>query len=115
MNELIKVLMVALVGISFGAGCVSPDAQKRLNKTSFDYPIWEAEWIRSGEPIEFEGELWYPSDDTEILLDNEVFLLDEYKGVEFFIEKTDVRPYNNLFTKFGHNKFRIFTKVRHDD
>lgn len=70
----------------------------------------EAGWIRNGEPIEFEGEWWYPQDGIESFLDSEMYLLGEYRGVQFFADKVDVRPYERLYTKFGRNKFRYFTK-----
>ena len=76
------------------------------------YPIAdiEAEWIRNGEPIEFEKEFWYPADSIESFLDSEMSLLGEYRGVQFFIDKVDVRPYDRLYTKFSRNKFRFFEK-----
>lgn len=70
----------------------------------------EAAWIREGEPIIFEGTSWYPQDDIENLFENELYLLGEYQGVEYFVEKMDVRPYNRLYTKFGKNRFRLFEK-----
>ena len=76
----------------------------------FRIPQKEADWIVAGKPIEYEGELWYPQDAIDILLDTEVTLLGEYQGVQFFAEKIDVRPYDRIYTKFGRNKFRIFTK-----
>ena len=77
---------------------------------SYLTPSVEAEWIRNGEPIEFEGDLWYPRDDIESFLDSEMDLMGEYRGVQFFTDKIDVRPYNRLYTKFGRNKFRFFEK-----
>ena len=70
----------------------------------------EAQWIRNGEPIEFANELWYPQDGVETLLDSEVYLLGEYKGVQFFAEKIDVFPLERIYTKFGRNKFRYYEK-----
>ena len=70
----------------------------------------EALWIRNGEPIIFENESWYPQDDIESYFDNELYLLGKYQGVEFYVEKMDVRPYNRLYTKFGKNKYRLFEK-----
>ena len=70
----------------------------------------EASWIRNGDPMVFEGTSWYPQDDIEILFDNELYLLGEFQGVEFFVEKMDVRPYNRLYTKFGKNRYRSFEK-----
>ena len=75
----------------------------------------EAEWIRNGEPIEFEGTRWFPQDGFDVLMDNEMYLLGEYKGVQFFVEKIDVRPYNRLYTKFNRNKFRFFQKETIND
>ena len=77
---------------------------------SYPTPAAEAEWIRNGEPIEFEGDLWYPMDDVESFLDSEMDLMGEYRGVQFFTDKVDVRPYNRLYTKFGRNKFRFFMR-----
>ncbi len=73
----------------------------------------EAGWILEGEPIEFEGQMWYPEDGIDILLDAEVILRGEYRGVQIFTARTDVKPFHRLYTKFEHNKFRIF-KAHHD-
>jgi len=70
----------------------------------------EAEWIRNGGPIEFEDELWYPADGVEGFLDSEMRLMGKYQGVEFFIDKVDVRPFGRMYTKFGKNKFRFYEK-----
>ena len=72
----------------------------------------EADWIRNGEPIKFENELWYPQDGVESLLDLEVSSVGVYQGVQFFVDKTDVRPYNRLYTKFGRNLFRYYEKEK---
>ena len=74
---------------------------------SYSFPNLEAEWIRNGKPIEFEDKLWFPCDDVESLIDSEMYLLGEYKKVQFFAEKMDVRPLNRLYTKFGRNKFLL--------
>lgn len=73
-------------------------------------PHIEADWIRQGEPIEYAGELWYPVDVLENLLDSEMYLLGEYRNVQFFISKEDIRPYDRLYTKFGLHKYRVFEK-----
>ena len=70
----------------------------------------EAEWIRNGEPIEFEGEQWYPADALENLLDSEVYLAGEFRGVSLFVDMSDVRPYERLYTRFGRNKYRFFER-----
>ena len=77
---------------------------------SYSVPSIEEAWIRNGEPIKFANEKWYPCDDVENLLDSEVYILGEYRGIQFFVEKTDVRPYNRLDTKFSRNRFRFFEK-----
>ena len=75
----------------------------------------EASWIRDGEPIVFEGESWVPQDDVENLFDSEVYYLGSYRDVNLYAEKTDVRPYNNLYTKFGKNRYRLFEKKTVND
>ncbi len=91
------------------AGCHS-SAGNIGQLQSFEVPSMEAEWIRQGEPIEFEGDLWYPQDGTESLIDSEVYLMGEIRGVQFFTDKEDVRPFERLYTKFGRNKYRYFEK-----
>lgn len=95
-------------------GCVSSNyGQGNTGKMpTYVIPSKEASWIRNGEPIEFEGELWYPYDGTEVLQDTEVILAGEYRGVQFFVDRIDVRPYNRLYTKFDRNVFRFFEKKK---
>ena len=82
---------------------------------SYPVPVVEAEWIRNGEPIQFDGETWYPIDGVENFLDSEVYLVGEYEKVQFFVDREDVKPYNRLYTKFGKNKFRAFEpREEHD-
>lgn len=97
-----------LLSLSFFVGCSTSRTFQEQQIYSFYFP--EPQWIRSGEPIEFEGELWYPQDGAEGLLDSEVLLMGEYYGVEFFIDLLDVRPFNRLYTKFGRHQFRYFEK-----
>ena len=80
----------------------------------YPVPQIEAQWIQDGEPLMFEGEAWYPKDDVDVLLDDEVYLLGEYRGVQFFVEKVDIRPYHRLRTKFAANRFRAYSKEHHD-
>jgi hypothetical protein len=82
------------------------------NLSVYKIPLQEPEWIRNGEPIEFEGQKWYPQDEVDILLDSEVSLVGEYRGVQVFIERVDVRPYRALYTKFGEHKFRSYRLQR---
>jgi len=80
----------------------------------YKIPDQEAEWIRNGEPLLFEGESWYPQDRVDLFLDSEVARVGEYKGVQIFISQEDVRPYRRLYTKFSYNKFRVFKKKTDD-
>ena len=91
------------------AGCTNSSGNVG-DMQSYPLPLAEADWIRNGEPIKFEEEFWYPMDDTENFIDAEVHLSGEYRGVQFFVDKKDVRPYNRLYTKFGKNKYRYFEK-----
>ncbi len=98
-----------ITGLCFLVGCQTSSGNVgQLQR--YMVPSSEADWIRNGEPIIFEGAQWYPVDDVEILQDTEMYILGKYRGVQFFVEKIDVQPYNRLYTKFGKNKFRFFEK-----
>ncbi|MEI7998451.1 MAG: hypothetical protein WCH62_02975 [Candidatus Omnitrophota bacterium] len=81
---------------------------------SYPEPVIEAGWIRDGQPIEYDGQKWYPVNDVEVLLDSEVYQITEYKGVQIFVDKVDTKPYHRLYTKFARNKFRYFEKRTYD-
>ena len=98
-----------LVGL-FLAGCASTGGNTG-NMSMYEIPDEEAAWIRNGEPLVFEEGTWFPQDKVDILLDTEVSLVGKYREVEVFVDKTDVRPYARLYTKFGKNMFRIFKKA----
>ena len=104
-----KLFFIA-IALFFLSGCSQTAGGNVGNLSAYIVPSIETEWIRNGEPIEWREELWYPQDGVDILLDAEVYLIGEYKGVQFFVEKIDVQPYNHLYTKFGHNKFRMFER-----
>ena len=75
----------------------------------------EAEWVRNGEALMFEGGPWYPQDSVENILDSEVYPIGEYRGVQIFVEFTDVKPYDQMYTRFAKNKYRLFQqKTLHD-
>ena len=73
-------------------------------------PKLEAEWVRNGQPIDFESELWFPVDDVETLTDFEVIPVGVFQGVQIFVEKTDVRPFDRLYTKFDVNQYRFYER-----
>jgi len=104
---------VLLFGL-FLCGCSSFDGNAG-RMTLYAVPGDEPQWIRNGEPVEFEEKLWYPKDSIDVLLDTEVLPIFEYNGAQIFVSKMDVKPYNQLYTKFGRNKFRLFTRLRSDD
>lgn len=95
--------------VVFFTGCSPlPSGGNVGNLQSYPTPAIEAQWIRDGRPIEFEGSVWYPADGLEAMQDSEVYLVAEYKGVQVFVDRIDVRPYERLYTKFSKNRFRYF-------
>lgn len=111
MNKTTKVLVmfVLLATAASLAGCQGAATSIRKD-VAFLVPELEASWIRDGQPLIFEDEAWIPTDDIEVLTDKEVYLMGEYKKIQFFVEKADVRPYDRLYTKFAENRFRAYTK-----
>lgn len=100
--------------------CFLGACARHLKGTNFNLPNYafsknEPDWIRNGEPISYEGDLWYPQDMYDVLMDTEVLSLGEHQGVQFFVGKIDVRPYDRLYTKFAHNKFRVYKKKPQHD
>ena len=108
------ILGLCLLSASFAGGCASVSTDNDGQIQSYPAPVIEAGWIRDGEPIEYDGNKWYPVNDYEVLQDSEVFQIAEYKGVQVFVEKIDTKPYERIYTKFDKNKFRYFER-REDD
>jgi hypothetical protein len=96
------------------AGCVRMKSGNDGQLQSYAAPTVEAGWIRIGEPIDFDGRKWYPQDDTESLLDSEVYQVGENKGVPIFVEKIDAKPYDRLYTKFANGRFRYYERMKND-
>ena len=96
------------------AGCGATGVNNRGMMPTYEFTNLEAEWIRNGEPIAFEGEMWYPQDGIESLTDSEVLQVGEYRELKVFVDKIDVRPFERLYTKFGVNKYRYFEKASPD-
>ncbi len=101
-------ILTCLLSVSL-SGCLSTSGNDG-SMQSYLYAVVEPEWIRNGEPLVFEDKPWYPKDGVEIFTDAEMYLVGEYRGVQFFSDRTDVRPFDRLYTKFGRNKFRYFVK-----
>ena len=104
------VLSLVLVFSFWLTGCVHKSLDNEGQLQSYPAPLMEASWIREGQPVEYEGQKWYPVNDVEILTDSEVYQIGEYKGVQIFVDKMETKPYSRLFTKFGKNKFRYFER-----
>ena len=104
------VLLCAAVLFLAGTGCgLSP----KTGVEDVGYPLMEPEWIRNGETVEFDNEMWYPTREVENLLEYEVYPLVELKGVQFYIERTDIKPFQRLYTYFAKDRYRAFEK-NHD-
>ena len=106
------VLLFMLSG--FLGGCASVNSGNDGQVQSYPAPAIESEWIRNGEPIEFDGAKWYPVNDFEVLQDSEVYQIAEYKGVQVFVEKIATKPYERIYTKFDKNKFRYYERRDND-
>jgi len=105
-------LLFILTG--FSGGCSSLNLGNSGQVQSYPAPVIEAGWIREGGPIEYDGYKWYPVNDYEVLQDSEVFQITEYKGVQVFVEKIAVKPYERIYTKFDKNKFRYYERHNND-
>ena len=101
--------LMTLVVIVALSGCVfSRSGDDKLSLIGA--PVSEAAWIRDGEPIKLEGENWYPTDEVENLLDNEVVQIGTYRDVLFYLDRTDVKPFDRVYTRFTKNRYRAFEK-----
>ena len=110
----LSVFAVLLGAVVLAAGCNSVRSDNSGQLQSYPSPVIEAAWVRNGEPIDYDGHKWFPVDDTENLLDTEVYQIGEYKNVQIFVDKVDTKPYNRIYTKFAKNKFRYYEQRRDD-
>lgn len=106
------VVILSLLLLTAGCATVSTDNGGQIQ--SYPAPVIEADWIRNGEPIDYDGHKWYPVDDYEVMQDPEVFQITEYRGVQVFVEKIATKPYQRLYTKFDKNKFRYWERKDND-
>jgi hypothetical protein len=104
---------LGVVAFFLFAGCSSVKGNDG-NFPAYKIPEDEAEWVRNGEPLTFEEQSWLPQDRIDIFLDSEVYPVGEYRDLQIFVSKEDVRPFKRLYTKFGKNKFRVYKKAEHD-
>ena len=110
MRTQFSLLLAAALMSATLTGCQAGAAGNKGKMQTYPVGEREAEWIREGQPIPFENESWYPTDNIEVFTDREMILMGEHKNVQFFTDKTDVRPFDRLYTKFSRNQFRIFEK-----
>ena len=109
------VLLIVFILAGLAGGCASMNSSNNDGQVqSYPAPVIEAGWIRDGDPIEYDGAKWYPVNDYEVMQDSEVFQIAEYKGVQVFVEKIAVKPYDRLYTKFDKNKFRYYERRDND-
>ena len=107
-------MVLCLMAVVVGGGCARLISDNSGQVQSYPAPVIEAGWIRAGQPIEFDGHKWYPVNDYEVLEDSEVYQVGEYKGVQVFVEKIAVKPYERIYTKFDKNKLRYFERRAND-
>lgn len=106
-NQVVFFMLVCSSCIVLG-GCAARAGGNTGNVQSYAFQNIEPEWIRNGDPIKFDGLLWYPEDGIETMTDIEVMPVFEQNGTTIFIDRIDVKPYDRLYTKFGINKYRYF-------
>ncbi|MBF0331001.1 MAG: hypothetical protein HQL17_03630 [Candidatus Omnitrophica bacterium] len=100
-SGLIMLTVVVAGGCATGKGSEGPVI---LTAAQLSEPAW----IRNGDGIPFEGEEWFPTDEVESILDTEVYQAGTYRDVQFYLEKTDVRPFDRVYTRFAKNRYRAF-------
>jgi len=108
MRRFVPVIVLAVV---CGAGCAMNQRPVGLVDAS-RAPLTEPDWIHNGESLEIDGLLWHPTDEVENLLDAEVAFTGEYHGVAVYADRTDVKPYSRLYTRFARNRYRAFEQAR---
>lgn len=108
-----KFMAFALVSMfAWGVGCSSMGNTGIVQ--SYGFSSVEPLWVRNGEPVVYDSKKWYPRDDAETLQDSEVFLIGEYRNIQIFVDKMDVKPYDRLYTKFGVNQYRYYKLAGND-
>ena len=113
MGLIMRFLACVLMGLVCSS-CSTADKGNDGLLQSYAAPVIEAAWIRNGEPVVLDKEQWFPVRDTESLLDPDVYQIGEYKGVQIFVEKTDIKPYERIYTKFAKGKYRYFERPEND-
>jgi hypothetical protein len=92
-------VMLALLAC---AGCAAPREKVPA----------EPDWIREGQPLVYEGANWLPQRRSEVFAESDLEQVGEYRGVPFFAERADLKPYATLYTTLGPYEYRAFKKER---
>ena len=86
MKKILVLVLLPVLGVI--AGCITPEKTDKPGAGILtESQLTEPAWIRNGEPIVFEGEDWFPTDNIENLLDSEVYRAGVYREVPFFQAK----------------------------
>jgi hypothetical protein len=104
-----RICCVVLLGALVLAGCAMSRRTVDLADPS-TAPLSEPAWIHDGGTVSFEGSVWYPTDEIENLLDNEVLFMMKYQDIAVYTDRADVKPYARLYTRFAKNRYRAFEK-----
>ncbi len=97
--------MILVILVS--AGCMRPP-QSVNTLAEASLPLTEPVWVHNGEPIEMEGGVWFPTREVERFMDSEMFLIGKIRDTNVYVERTDVKPYARLYTRFDQGRYRAF-------
>lgn len=97
--------LVLMMGLT-GCHSVRSRSNDALNAAQWVEPAW----VRNAEPVEFEGQSWFPTDNVENLLEYEVYQAGVYRDRPFFIDRQDVRPFERIYIRFAPDKYRACEK-----
>ena len=111
---MINVFSLSVLMMFILTGCSTGPGKNNGQLQSYPVPVIEEAWIRNGEPIVYEKKQWFPVRDVEELMDSEVYQIGEYRGVQIFVDKLDIKPYERVYTKFAKNKYRYFVRAGND-
>ena len=86
----------------------------QVNNRPADPPIVTAEndsWYRRGEPVIFEGQLYYPAGPTVFFNGNVMARSGDYNGVPLYTDTT-IEPYSVVLVPIGRNLMRPYERRR---
>lgn len=110
MNRPPRLLILASAAVALNA--VVASAQVNIQPTP--QPIVTAEnetWSRSGEPIAFAGNLYYPAGPATHFNANEMVRSGFYQGIPLY-SKTTIEPYSVVFVPIGAGRMQPYERRR---